>query len=81
MKGIPVVLIILSSMVFTQATFMARPVATYEVTQHSRGDQIEPGAGDWRTWIISSGADYLAGASESRRDASRIKVNAGTDKQ
>ena len=28
----------------------------------SAGDQIEPNAGRWRTWVISSGADYRAPA-------------------
>ncbi len=26
--------------------------------QRRADDSVEPGAGDWRTWVISSGADY-----------------------
>jgi membrane-associated phospholipid phosphatase len=43
----------------------------------NRHDQIEPGAGRWRTWVISSGKDYRVppppNASETRRELRMLK--------
>jgi len=58
MKRIIVVLMLVSSIVFTQTPSSMGSARSYKTTQPSMLDQIEPGAGNWRTWIISSGEDY-----------------------
>jgi hypothetical protein len=58
MKRILVVLMLVSSIVFSQTPISVGSARSYEITPPSMRDQIEPGAGNWRTWIISSGEDY-----------------------
>ncbi len=59
MKRILVVLMVVSSIVFSQMPSSASQTGIYEVTQQAKtGEQIEPNAGSWRTWVISSGEDY-----------------------
>jgi membrane-associated phospholipid phosphatase len=52
MKRILVVLMLVSSTVFSQTRGLPRWL------QPKTGAQIEPNAGNWRTWVISSGKDY-----------------------
>lgn len=61
MKRIVIVAMLVASFVFTQTP---RSSANQERDEKStaqrarKGDQIEPNAGNWRTWVISSGEDY-----------------------
>ena len=61
MKRMLVVMMLISSLAFGQIA----PDRTSRddndeqaATSSPRRDQIEPNAGNWRTWVISSGKDY-----------------------
>lgn len=55
MKRIFIVMMLLSSFAFGQTESTNTPGAGPRPPQKN---QIEPGAGNWRTWVISSGRDY-----------------------
>jgi membrane-associated phospholipid phosphatase len=60
MKRILAVAMLIASFVFTQTP---RNIANQKgndqkAVQAQTSDQIEPNAGNWRTWVISSGRDY-----------------------
>ena len=57
MKRNLVVMMLVSSIVFSQTPSSVGSARSYEITQASMRDEIEPGAGNWRTWIISSAED------------------------
>ena len=59
MKRILVVLMVVSSIVLSQTPSSANQTGGYQAIQQAKTDQqIEPNAGTWRTWVISSGEDY-----------------------
>jgi membrane-associated phospholipid phosphatase len=73
MKQIIVVLILLSSFLFNQPQSAAQKVTNVKVIPPGQiNNPIEPNAGNWRTWVISSGRDYRVpappGAAETREE-------------
>ena len=47
-------------MIPNKATLMLAAAATVLPLQADAGNPVEPNAGNWRTWVISSGRDYRA---------------------
>ena len=73
MKRIIVVLILLSSFLFNQPQSAAQKDTNVKVIPPGQiSNPIEPNAGNWRTWVISSGRDYRVpappGAAETRAE-------------
>ena len=58
MKRILIVSLLIASFVFTQ-TPLTKANQEKSLQQAQASNQIEPNAGNWRTWVISSGEDYL----------------------
>ena len=42
--------------------FLLTSVVVVPLSAEKHGDQIEPDAGNWRTWVISSAKDYRVSA-------------------
>ncbi|HEX4949530.1 MAG TPA: vanadium-dependent haloperoxidase [Blastocatellia bacterium] len=67
MKHILIILLLTSSVAFGQAM----PEHTNEngfAPYHRKKSQIEPNAGKWRTWVISSGQDYRVAPPPKQRE-------------
>ena len=61
MKRILLVAMLIASFVFTQTPLILakqKGRAQISIQQAEASNQIEPDAGKWRTWVISSGEDY-----------------------
>jgi hypothetical protein len=55
------VALLISSTVLTQAPLCSARPQDFDkqaAPKAQSGGRVEPGAGDWRTWVISSGRDY-----------------------
>jgi len=53
MKRVPTTAILIASLIFLQPS-----LAIGQTRSSLASGQVEPNAGNWRTWVISSGRDY-----------------------
>ena len=77
MKRITVVLLLFSSFLFNQPQSAGQKSSAVKTIPPGQiNNPIEPNAGNWRTWVISSGRDYRVpappGASETREELRTI---------